>query len=106
MTHVEMPEIVRQKADEVFDNLSDQEREVLRMRSLGYGYDDIGVALDMTESAARSAMHRVTSKKAMPGERLAYLVGVHDARVHARTHGPEAVTIVVSRGSDVRRLDI
>lgn len=106
MSEVNLPDAVALKADEVFDGLTEQEGEILRMRSLGYPYADIAVAMDLSDSAARSCIARIVKKKAMPIERAIYLVGIHDARTHARASGKDTVHVVVSRGTDIRNIEI
>jgi FixJ family two-component response regulator len=106
MNHAELPEGLLAKADEVFDALTEQEQDILRWVTRGEPYSIYAEMHEMSTSAVKSAVARIVRKKAMALGFLVYLVGVHDARSHAKATGADTVNIVVSRGSDVRHYEI
>jgi hypothetical protein len=76
------------------------------MLTNGVTQHDIALAMDCHVSSVKSAIDRVRTKKTISSTNfLIYLCGIHDARADARARREDSIHVIVSRGTDVHRVE-
>jgi DNA-binding NarL/FixJ family response regulator len=102
----ELSETIILQAEGIFDELTEDERLVVRFHAEGHCYPQIAAAMGKSVSSVKSSIARACRKKNVNGARLDYLVGLHDARAHSAALREDTVHVVVTRNGITRLIEI
>ena len=87
------------RAEGLFAGLTEDETMAVRLRAEGSSFDQIADLMENTASSAKATLYRACDKIGCPAARIGYLVGIHDARAHARALREDVVHVIVTRTS-------
>jgi len=102
----EMDHEIIAQAEEIFGQMTPDEIGVVRLHAAGWAYDQIGEMTGISASSAKSAMYRACRRIGVKPARIAYLVGVHDARAHSAAFREDEVHVIVTRRGETQRITV
>jgi DNA-binding NarL/FixJ family response regulator len=102
----ELPEELIAQAEGLFAGLTEDEQVVVRLHADGWCYREIAASMGKSVSSVKSSISRACKKNGCTAERIAYLVGVHDARAHSKALREDTVHVVVTRNTATYHLEV
>ena len=103
----ELPVETIEQAEGLIARLTNDERMVVRLSAAGKSYEEIARLSDVTSSSVKSAMYRACKRLGgISPQHIVYLLGVHDARAHAKAFREDEVHVIVTRHGATQRITV